>query len=206
MFTQDDFAKQTSVSRETLADYGRWFALIQKWNATINLVSRSAMDDVWRRHLFDSWQITPKIPENAEKCVDFGSGGGFPGLSVGIYLKYKGVGHVTMIESAGKKAHFLRTVVRELDLPVTVLSERIEKTDPFDADLVTARAFAPLPRLFQYAAPFWAEQTIGLFHKGETVGSEIEDAKKAWSFTTESFPSLSHEAGSVLRIEALQAL
>ena len=178
-----------------------------KWNRTINLVSPKAMDAFWARHALDSWQLASHIPAGTRTAIDLGSGAGFPGLAIAIAFKDRGAGqaggHVTLVESAGKKANFLRAAARELDLPVTVSSERAESLPHQPFDLVTARAFAPLPRLLGYAAPFWGPGTTGLFLKGEGVETEIAEASRDWRFSTTQIPSRSSETGKLLHITDL---
>ena len=203
-YSFEDFARDSDVSRETLADYQAWHALLMKWNRKINLVSPTAMDDFWRRHALDSWQIWPHIPETASKFIDLGSGAGFPGLAMAIGCKARGQGDVTLVESAGKKTTFLRTVIRELSLPAFASSERAEKIDSEPHDIITARAFAPLPRLFSYAQPFWGERTIGLFLKGEAVSEELTKASKEWTYDVEIIPSQSNVTGCLLKITELR--
>ena len=175
-----------------------------KWNRKINLVSPTAMDDFWRRHALDSWQIWPHIPETASKFIDLGSGAGFPGLAMAIGCKAREQGDVTLVESAGKKTTFLRTVIREVSLPTFASSERAEKIDPEPHDIITARAFAPLLRLFSYAQPFWGEGTIGLFLKGEAVSEELTKASKEWTYDVEIIPSQSNVTGCLLKITELR--
>jgi len=203
-YSFEDFARDTDVSRETLADYQAWHALLLKWNRKINLVSPTALDDFWRRHALDSWQIWPQIPETALDFLDLGSGAGFPGLAMAIGCKARGQGHVTLVESAGKKTTFLRTVIRELDLPATATSERAETIEPTSYDIITARAFAPLPRLFSYAQPFWGETTIGLFLKGEAAQEELTESSKEWRYNVETIPSQSDSTGCLLKITELR--
>ena len=203
-YSFEDFARDSDVSRETLADYQAWHGLLMKWNRKINLVSPTAMDDFWRRHALDSWQIWPHVPETASKFIDLGSGAGFPGLAMAIGCKAREQGDVTLVESAGKKTTFLRTVIRELSLPAFASSERAEKIDPEPHDIITARAFAPLPRLFSYAQPFWGEGTIGLFLKGEAVSEELTKASKEWTYDVEIIPSQSNVTGCLLKITELR--
>ena len=203
-YSFEDFARDSNVSRETLADYQAWSALLLKWNRKINLVSPTALGDFWRRHALDSWQIWPHIPPNAKNFIDLGSGAGFPGLAMAIGCKEQGHGHVTLVESAGKKTSFLRAVIRDLKLPATATSERAEDIEPKIYDVVTARAFAPLPRLFSYAQPFWGEGTIGLFLKGEAVEEELTEASKTWRYNVEKVPSLSNGEGCLLKITELK--
>ena len=203
MLSRADFASQDNVSRETLACFDVWKDLVQRWNQRINLVSPKAIDDFWGRHALDSWQLWQHVPKPAATFLDLGSGAGFPGLAIAIGCKIEGRGHVTLVESAGKKANFLRTAIRELDLPAAVWAERAEKLEPKPYDVITARAFAPLPRLFTYAQPFWGENTTGLLLKGENVSEELTDAEKTWISNVESFPSESDSRGVILKITGL---
>lgn len=203
-YTAEDFAKESNVSRETLADYELWLAHLLKWNRKINLVSPSALDDFWRRHALDSWQITPHMPEKAHRFIDLGSGAGFPGIALAIAAKYQNPdSQVLMVESAGKKTSFLKTVIRDLKLPAKATSERAETLEAKPYDVVSARAFAPLDRLFNYAQPFWGEDTIGLFLKGGNIEAELTEADKSWKYFHELIPSLSDSTGCIVKITGL---
>lgn len=204
-YTRADFAAEADVSRETLADFDAWHALLVKWNRTINLVSPSALSGFWARHALDSWQVASHLGGRPGQCLDLGSGAGFPGLAVAIACKNAGQGHVTLVESAGKKANFLRTVIRELGLPATVWADRAEKMSPQAFDHITARAFAPLPRLLTYAQPFWASGTKAVLLKGQGASEELTEAQKYWTFDVETAPSRSDPTGQVLLIQGLAA-
>lgn len=214
-YSAADFAAEPDVSRETFEAFTRWHALLTQWNRKINLVSPNALSDYWLRHALDSWQLAALLPNTADKgdgadrgglkLLDLGSGAGFPGLAMAIALKQRGVGTVTLVESAGKKANFLRTVIRELSLPATVWAARAEDLAPEPYDIVTARAFAPLPRLLSYAQPFWGAQTKALLLKGQSVGDELTEAQKYWTFESQTQPSRSAEDGEILMIDNLRA-
>ena len=167
-------------------------------------MANKEVDQFWRRHAYDSWQLNAHLPQAWDRLVDLGSGGGFPGLSFGIYAKQRGAGDVHLVESVGKKTSFLKTVARELKLPVTVHTDRVESLAPLKADVVTARAFAPLPRLFAYAHPHLTETATLLLPKGETADNEIETAREGWHFEVESFKSQTDSAAAILRITALR--
>lgn len=180
-----------------------WRQLLFKWNKAINLVSARSLEGFWQRHALDSWQLVTHIPASTETVIDLGSGAGFPGLAIAIAFRERGRGQVSLVEAAGKKANFLRTVARELELPVEVRNVRVETLTPKPYDLVTARAFAPLPRLFEFAERFWAPQTLGLFPKGETAKAEIAAAREIWTFSVDIHPSRSSETGKLLAIRDL---
>jgi len=206
IWTEQDFANHSNVPRGTLSDYARWYGLLRKWNARINLVASKEVDQFWHRHAFDSWQLNAHLPEQWARLVDLGSGGGFPGLSLGILAKEKRVGEVHLVESIGKKTSFLKTVSRELGLPVTVHTARAEALPPLKADVLTARAFAPLPRLLDYAAPHLTPNSVLILPKGETAEKEIKQAREDWQFDVERFKSATDSNASILRIENLRKI
>ncbi|CAM3842383.1 16S rRNA (guanine(527)-N(7))-methyltransferase RsmG [Litorimonas haliclonae] len=201
MQPEEEFQAKTNVSHETLKKYKAWHRLLVKWNAKINLVAKSTLPEFWTRHALDSWQITPLLRETDQNCLDFGSGGGFPGLSVAIALAERAEARVTLTESAGKKASFLKTVSREVDLPTHIHSGRIEDLDDFSADVITARAFAPLDRLLGYSQPFLSPETQLLLLKGAAVDEELELARAQWTFDYETVKSLSDEDGCILKVK-----
>ena len=204
IWTEQDFVDHSNVPRGTLSDFSRWYGLLRKWNARINLVASKEVDQFWRRHAYDSWQLNAHLPEKWERLVDLGSGGGFPGLSLGIFAKQRGEGEVHLIESIGKKTSFLKTVTRELGLPVTVHTARVEALSPLEADIITARAFAPLPRLFDYAAPHLKPTSILILPKGESADKEIKEARSHWNFDVEAFKSSTDSSASILRVGNLR--
>jgi len=112
---------------------------------------------------------------------------------------------VHLVESVGKKTSFLKAVARELALPLTVHTARVEALEPLDADILTARAFAPLPKLFAYAAPHLAPGAELLLPKGETADKEVEAARAQWTFEVERLKSLTQDTAAILRVRDLQA-
>ncbi len=207
------------VSRETLARLERYAELLGKWNRSINLVSRDSLQDLWRRHFLDSAQLFAHIPPTFDGAdpvvVDFGSGAGFPGMVLAIL----GVKRLHFIESDQRKCIFLREVARATNCQVTVHNKRIEDVEPFRADLITARAFAPLENLLDYAWPFLTCQTCLerpppgsdafptgqlLLLKGKNAEQELTQAGKRWSMQVERFSSRSSSEGQILRLDALQ--
>ena len=100
--------------------------LLLKWNARTNLTAIRDPEDIVRRHfgesLFAARHLTPRLPPNAT-LLDFGSGAGFPGLP--IQLLHPTL-RVTLAESQGKKASFLREAVRTLHLSTEVWAARVD--------------------------------------------------------------------------------
>jgi 16S rRNA (guanine527-N7)-methyltransferase len=96
----EGFAAATGVSRETLARLAAYAALLIAWSGRINLVGRTTLDDLWRRHFLDSAQLMPLLPSGVQSLVDLGSGAGFPGLVLAIL----GVAGVELVEADSRKA------------------------------------------------------------------------------------------------------
>lgn len=194
--TAEAFRRATGVSRETLDRLQAYADLLVRWQARVNLVGRSSLADLWRRHMLDSAQLAAMVPPGTRCLVDLGSGAGFPGLVLAIL----GVDGVHLIESDRKKCAFLREAARQTAAPVQILAERIEDVPPFPADVITARALAPLRRLIPLARPFVRPDTVLLFLKGQDVDRELTEATKQGILTVARTPSMTSPDGTVLRI------
>ena len=120
--------------------------------------------------------------------------------------------HVTLIESNARKCAFLREVVRQTgvaqSVSVDILSTRIEaaatQASLAGPDVVTARALASLSRLLELSAPLFASRTVGLFLKGRDAATELEAARKSWSFNAELIPSRTEAGAHVVAVRDLE--
>ena len=169
------FSERFQIDADGMRQFEIYEGLLRKWQKTINLVAARTLDDVWQRHFWDSAQLF-ELGAGRKHWLDLGSGGGFPGLIIGIMLKQAGTGDVQLVESDQRKCAFLREVSRETGSPVTVHNCRIEASEAVirqPVDVVTARALADLPTLLGYAQEYLENGAIGLFPKGQDVGSEL---------------------------------
>lgn len=194
----------TTVSRETIDRLKIYQGLLEVWQKKINLVSPSSLSHSWKRHFEDSLQLLSYIPQETSTLIDLGSGAGFPGLVLAIALPQ--ILKVTLIESDIRKCLFLETVSRETKIPVIIKSERIESIKDIKADIITARALAPLSLLLDYTYPFMNENSQVFFLKGKGVTQEIQEAKKKWDFDLEIFQSLTDSTGRILKINRLRRI
>ncbi len=197
-----EFINETLVSRETLGRLTTYVNLLIDWNERLNLVAPSTIADVWRRHVLDSAQLAPMIPSEAKTIIDLGSGAGFPGLVLAIMLADRPSLKVYLVESTQKKCRFLEAVIAATGAPAEVHACRAEDMR-IKADVVTARAVAPLDRLLPLAHPFFRPGTIALFLKGRSLNDELTLATKSWTLTATPFPSRSDPSGFVLRVTGL---
>jgi 16S rRNA (guanine527-N7)-methyltransferase len=195
----------TPVSRETEERLAILVSELQRWQKAKNLVSGATLDEVWTRHIADSLQLLDRAPD-ARRWLDLGSGGGFPGLVLGIRLAELG-GHIDLVESNARKCAFLRHVARLTGAPVTVHAARIEDVvDGFvgKVDAVTARALAPLPLLLDWCKELLRTGVTGVFPKGQHLDAELTTAAKYWKIQATTFPSLTDSAAAIVVISGAE--
>ena len=193
----------TPVSRETLARLDRFVATLLAWQAKLNLIAAQTVPQLWTRHIADSLQLLELRPQ-ARTWVDLGSGGGFPGLVVGCAVADRGGACVHLIERNAKKVAFLRAAIRAAGAAAIVHHGRIEDfASDLPADVVTARALAPLDALLRSAYPLLKRGAWGLFPKGQDVESELAEAAKYWIMEIDLVPSKTHPDGRVVMVRSL---
>jgi len=192
------------VSRETFERIEAFVARLTAENRRQNLISAATIDPLWERHILDSAQLLPLIPKDAKTLVDLGSGGGFPGL---VLAALRPNLDVTLIESDARKGAFLGEAGRRMGLknqPKVIIS-RIETTPSVNADVVTARALAPLGQLLAWAAPHRSDTAICLFHKGKGWQAELNEAMKEWDIQSQPFSSVTDRDAVLLRVAQFSA-
>jgi 16S rRNA (guanine527-N7)-methyltransferase len=199
--------KLTPVSRETEQRLDLFVDALSLWQRTTSLVAASTLAHLWTRHIADSLQLIALAPQ-ARVWVDFGSGGGFPGIPIACVLAYEPGAMIHLVESNGKKAAFLREVVRITGVPAKIHQQRAEKFGESCEEtvhVVTARALAPLKTLCDQAFPLLARGAIGLFLKGQDVDAELTEAAKYWSIEASKVPSRTSPDGCIVVLRGLKA-
>lgn len=189
-----------SVSRETIEKLEIYISLLQQWNKKINLVSQQGMDQVWKRHVYDSFQLIRYLDSSVKSIADLGSGGGFPGLILALSTDIP----VILIESDVRKTIFLREVLRQTKTQATVLCQRIENVNAISADVVTARALTSLTQLLKFSKNILNKNGYCLFLKGRSVNLEIEEAQKNWKINYKTFSSQTNADGVIVKINQFE--
>lgn len=190
------------VSRETLEKLEVYKNLLEKWTRKINLISKSTVDDIAMRHIWDSAQIYNHIEG---KWADLGSGGGLPGVVLAVLADgWNESVDMVLIESDQRKAAFLRACARDLEISLKVIPKRIDEAEPQSAEVVSARALANLNSLIELALPHLAVDGTGIFMKGAKWQAEIEKARHNWLFSCEATPSKTNPDAAILRIRDIQ--
>ena len=195
--TADEVKERLNVSRETLGRFEAFLKLLEKWQRRINLVSDATLADAWQRHILDSAQLARFYKPETKKILDVGSGAGFPGL----ILAMMGGVHVDLVESDQRKAVFLSTVIRSLNLPARVYNQRIESVPNLSPDVVTARALAPLPKLLKLIENQISPGTVCLFLKGASVEDELTNLQSCPTMIYTTHPSLSGPNGIIVELK-----
>jgi len=196
----------TPVSRETEARLDRYVDLLRQWQAKTNLVAPSTLPNLWTRHIADSLQLLALAP-SAKVWIDFGSGGGFPGVVLACALAETSGTMVHLVERNAKKAAFLREALRVTSAPGMVhLAEIGDTVDRITGpvDCVTARAVAPLHRLIGFAEPLVRKGARALFSKGQDVEAELTEATKYWKITPHLHSSLTGGGGWIVELDQVE--
>ena len=196
----------TPVSRETEARLDRYVELLREWQAKTNLVAPSTLPQLWTRHISDSLQLLALAP-SAKIWVDFGSGGGFPGVVLACALAETPGAMIHLIERNAKKAAFLREAVRVTHSPGTVhLADIGDSVDRITGavDCVTARALAPLHELIGFAEPLVRRGAKALFLKGQDVEAELTEATKYWKIDPHLHSSRTGGHGWIVELDRIE--
>lgn len=195
------------VSRETFDRLQVFQALVLKWNPTVNLISRASAAQIWDRHILDSAQIAFLANPPVSHWADLGSGGGFPALVLAIIARERFPGsRFTLVESDARKSAFLAQAVRTLDLPAQIAVSRIESTPPLGADILTARALAPLETLLSYAHRHLRPEGAAYFPKGTSHAQEIAVARRQWRFDLSVHISRTDSNAAILKVTGIAPL
>ena len=197
-----EFCLFQNVSRETYEKFIIFHKTLIKWQKSINLISKNTIENIWERHFLDSAQLYNITKEFKGNIIDFGSGAGFPGLVLAM------MGHkkVHLVEADSKKCTFLREVSMLSEIHVKVHNSRIENLEYFDAELITARALAPLNKLIDYAEAFVNKSSNKnkppkmLFLKGKSYRQEILNLIQKKDLSIQEFQSITDKFGKILYI------
>lgn len=161
-----------------------------------NLISASTLDHIWTRHIVDSAQLLAFAPAESGQWIDLGSGAGFPGIVIALLSEWR----VLLVESRAKRIDYLNRAIERLGLTdqVSVAGMPVERVDSQKFDVISARAFAPLPKLLDLSAQFSTDKTKWLLPKGRNAVNELEEARKAWDLDFSVQPSVTDPEAGIL--------
>lgn len=193
--------ERLDVSRETLDQLGELEQATIEGNTRQNLIARSTIEDFWRRHLIDSAQLLLFAKHEPTSWLDLGSGAGFPGLVIALLSHHQ----VALSEERRKRADHLEAMITELKLPnASVLRGRIELQQAAPFAVISARAFAPIDRLFALSLHLSSPETLWLLPKGKSAASELEVARDTWQGDFRIEPSVTDPDGAIIVATGVQ--
>ncbi|GAO40094.1 ribosomal RNA small subunit methyltransferase G [Sphingomonas changbaiensis NBRC 104936] len=179
---------------DKIAALERYVALLLAANAEQNLISKATEPTIWTRHILDSAQLVRFAPD-AEQWLDVGSGPGLPGIVIAILTGRP----MLLVEPRRRRAEFLSEIAGQLALSdVRVKQAMIERVRGESFDVVTARAYAPLPEIFSSTIPLTHPSTIWILPKGRSAARELDDARQAWQGVFHVEQSLTDDEAKII--------
>ena len=194
---KDEICAYLNVSRETQEKLAIYVQLLCKWQKRINLVSSSTLPQIWQRHILDSAQLVPFLPKAAKTVMDIGAGAGLPGLVLAILTDHQ----LHLVESDSKKVAFMRTAIAETGVDAVIHHDRIEELACLYMDVITARALAPLDKLFQLTKAQHHSGLDYLFLKGKGVKQELTALPSSLTLTAHTHPSITDKDAVIVHFE-----
>jgi 16S rRNA (guanine527-N7)-methyltransferase len=188
--------RQLGVPRETIERLEAFVALLEEENERQNLISRTTFANIWQRHILDSAQLLRFAPPEARSWLDLGTGAGFPGLLVPLFHS----ADVVLVESRRLRTDFLRAAASVLGIAarVEIVPAKLESLPSRPFEVISARAFAPLPRLLALAERFSTAETVWILPKGRNAKSELDAARSSWQGDFRLEPSLTDAEAQIV--------
>lgn len=191
-----------SVPRETWDRLERYVAILLSAMDEQNLIAESTRPHVWARHIVDSAQLLiHAAPAGEGEWIDLGSGAGLPGVVIACLSDRP----VLMVESRRKRIDFLNDVIVHIGVAhARVFGGRVESVPHTAAAVISARAYAPLPKLFSSALHLSDKNTLWVLPKGRNAQNELEATRPAWQAKAKVEPSVTDEQSAIIVAQSVK--
>ena len=206
IFIKNNAINISNVSRETLKELDDYSNSIILKNKDINLISSSTEKSINSRHIVDSAQTIDFI-DNIEinTCTDLGSGAGLPGIVLAILMKHKKPQFkVIFYEKSYHKSKFLVDMSKKFKLNTKVYQKNIFEEKNLSTDVIIARAFKPLPIIFQIAEKNFKNFKFIILFLGKSGKKILKETLKYWEFDYEEKKSLTNSESIIIKISNLK--
>jgi len=206
IFIKNNAINISNVSRETLKDLDDYGNSIILKNKDINLISASTEKSINLRHILDSAQTIDFI-DNIEvnTCTDLGSGAGLPGIVLAILMKHKKPQFkVIFYEKSYHKSKFLVDMSKKFKLNTKVYQKNIFEEKNLSTDVIIARAFKPLPIIFEIAEKNFKNFKFIILFLGKSGKKILKETFKHWEFDYEEKKSLTNSESIIIKISNLR--
>jgi 16S rRNA (guanine527-N7)-methyltransferase len=198
------FIKKFNVSRETIEKLNIYNYFLLENNKLLNLIGKTTENNVFSRHFTDSAQIYDLIDDKSE-IIDIGSGAGFPGVIIKIFMDSKKIeGNIVLLDKSPKKCKFLDNLSKKLDLKVEIKNVKLEHYKFDKISTIVSRAFKKVIETIDILFKNNDKIRSIILMKGKTYQHELEDAKKKYTFDLEKFRSITSDESYILKISNIK--
>ena len=173
--------KDLNFSEQNINNLEIFRIMLIEYNAKYNLISKSTENSIWSRHILDSAQLLKYFNVSSGGILaDLGSGAGFPGLVLAIFIKNPQF-HVKLIEKSPVKREFLNNVVTKINIDVEILDNVYEAK--INADIIVARAFKKLDQIINISREKMKKPHKIIILKGKNAQAEINNVSLASNYS-----------------------
>jgi 16S rRNA (guanine527-N7)-methyltransferase len=198
------FIKKFNVSRETIEKLNIYNHFLLENNKLLNLIGKTTENNVFFRHFTDSAQIYDLIDDKSE-IIDIGSGAGFPGVIIKIFMDSKKIeGNIVLLDKSPKKCKFLDNLSKKLGLKVEIKNVKLEHYKFDKISTIISRAFKKVIETIDILFKNNDKIRSIILMKGKTYQHELEDAKKKYTFDLEKFRSITSDESYILKISNIK--
>ena len=192
--------KDLNFSENNIKNLEIFRIMLIEYNAKYNLISKSTENSIWSRHILDSAQLLKYFNVSSGGILaDLGSGAGFPGLVLAIFIKNPQF-HVKLIEKSPVKREFLNNVVAKLNIDVEILVNVYEAK--INADIIVARAFKKLDQIINISREKMKKPHKIIILKGKNAQFEINNVSLPSNYSYKLENSITSVDSKIIILEA----
>ena len=201
----NDLSSLIQVSRETIESLNEFKRILLENNKKFNLISSKDEEIVDVRHIQDSAQIIDLIDKKSKKCIDLGSGAGFPVIVISIIMKHNNLSTIfDLYEKSPKKSDFLRLVSEKLELNTQILNKNVFEEKNLEANSITARAFKPIDKIFKIVTTNFKNYQNLILFLGKNGKQNFLEASKVWDFEYKERMSVTSSDSLIVNIKNIK--